>query len=323
MMTPPVPLPAPLPAASPPAVIVQPLDGAAGGMLTQLIAPRIAATPYSAVVRHDDLRRAIFGDQPTFFYPVRLQQQRALGAWHAGQLVGFLDAVVGLDADSQEVPDYHPLGLIRFMALPDRSELTGVVAEALLGAAQNFWQESGVAYVKAFHISTGYPFFQAGAGILPGDWGDVVRVLTGAGFLLRARYYCFVRRLVELVEEVVPLADLSLVFRGDWHDRRYEIYYRRVEMVARAHVVRMHVAGDEGALPIAKIIDLFVEPDWRHKDIGKWLLRRILNDATHQGDAQAVVHLAQHRHVALNLLIQQGFQEMNYRGYTLEKALTQ
>ncbi len=120
------------------------------------------------------------------------------------------------------------------MALPDRSELTAAVADALLQAAQNFWQETGVAFVKAFHISTGYPFFQAGAGILPGDWGDVVRVLTAAGFMLRERYYCFVRRLVALMEEVVPLADISLVFRGDWQDRRYEVYYRRVEMVARA-----------------------------------------------------------------------------------------
>ncbi len=85
----------------------------------------------------------------------------------------------------------------------------------------------------------------------------------------------------------------------------------------------MTIAGDEGALPISKVVDLFVEPTWRHKDIAKWLLRRILNDATHQGDVQAVVHLAQHHHAAQNLLIQQGFQEINYRGYTLEKALTQ
>jgi GNAT superfamily N-acetyltransferase len=306
-----------------PLITVQAMDAAASGVLTRILGPRIATAPYSAIVGHEQIRQEIFAEQPTSFYAVRWQQHRRLGAWRGGQLVGFLDAAVGLDAESADVPDYYPIGLIRFMALPDRSELSAPTAEALLQAAHTFWLESGVAYVKAFHISTGYPFFQAGAGILPGDWDDVVRVLTAAGFLLRARYYCFVRRLVEPVEEVVPLADISLVFRGSREDRRYEIYYRRVEMVAHAHVVRMTLAGDEGPLPIAKLIDIFVEPSWRHKDIAKWLLRRIINDATHQGDVQAVVHLAQHHHAALNLLVQQGFQELNYRGYTLEMALTQ
>lgn len=306
-----------------PLITVQAMDGAASGVLTRLISPRIAAAPYSAMIGHEQVRQEIFAERPTSFYPVRWQQHRRLGAWRGGQLVGFLDAAVGLDAESEDVPDYYPIGLIRFMALPDRSELAGAAAEALLQAAHNFWLETGVAYVKAFHISTGYPFFQAGAGILPGDWGDIVRVLTGAGFLLRARYYCFVRRLVEPVEEVVPMADISLAFRGNWQDRRYEVYYRRVDLVARAHVVRMTLEGDEGPLPVAKLVDIFVAPDWRHRDVAKWLLRRIINDATHQGDAQAVVHLAQHHHAALNLLVQQGFQELNYRGYTLEMALTQ
>jgi GNAT superfamily N-acetyltransferase len=306
-----------------PLIAVHALDEAAGGVLARFIGPRIASAPYSAVVTTEHVRREILTEQPPSFYPVRWQKHRHLGAWRAGQLVGFLDAAVGLDADSEDVPDYHPNGLIRFLALPDRREWVAPVSEALFAAAQRFWQETGVAYVKAFHLSTGYPSFQAGAGILPGDWGDLVRVLTGVGFFLSARYYCFARRLVEPIEEVAPLADLSLVYRGDWHNRRYEIYYRRVELVAQARVVRMSIQGEDGLMPVARLVHIYVGPNWRHKDIGKWLLRRAINDATHQGDVQMIVHLSQQYHIALNLLIQQGFQELNFRGYTLEMPLTQ
>jgi GNAT superfamily N-acetyltransferase len=306
-----------------PLITVQPLDNTSGGTLARLIGPRIAAAPYSSIVNAEQMRREILSEPPPSHYPVRWQHHRRLGAWRAGQLVGFLDAAVGLDSESADVPDYHPNGLIRFLALPDRREWVTPVAEALFDAAQRFWQETGVAYVKAFHISTGYPSFQAGAGILPSDWGDLIRVLTGVGFLFCTRYYCYARRLVEPLEEVVPFADLSLVYRGDWTNRRYEIYYRRVEMVAQARVVRLSIQGDDGLMPIARLVDLYVDPNWRLKDIGKWLLRRIINDATHQGDVQMIVHLAQQHHAALNLLIQQNFQELNYRGYTLEMTLTQ
>jgi GNAT superfamily N-acetyltransferase len=94
-------------------------------------------------------------------------------------------------------------------------------------------------------------------------------------------------------------------------------------LVAQARVVRLSIQGDDGPMPVARLVDLYVDPNWRLKDIGKWLLRRAINDATHQGDVQMIVHLAQQHHAALNLLVQQGFQELNYRGYTLEMTLTQ
>lgn len=306
-----------------PLITVEPLDEDAGGVLTRLIGPRIAAAPYSSIVNAEHVRREILTAPPPSQYPVRWQKHRHLGAWRAGQLVGFLDTAVGLDSDSEDVPDYYPNGLIRFLVLPDHREWVTPVAEALFDAAQRFWQESGVAFVKAFHISTGYPSFQAGAGILPSDWGDLVRVMTSVGFVFSARYYCYARRLTEPIEETVPFADLSLAYRGDWHNRHYEVYYRRVELVAQARVVRMAIQGDDGLMPMARLVDLYVDPGWRHKDIGKWLLRRAINDATHQGDVQMIVHISQHRHAALNLLVQQGFQELNYRGYSLEMALTQ
>ncbi len=306
-----------------PLVTVSVMDADAGSILARLIGPRIASAPYSSIVNAEHIRREILAEPPLSYYPVRWQQHRHFGAWRAGQLVGFLDVAVGLDSDSADVPDYHPNGLVRFLALPERGEWVMPVSEALFEAAQRFWQETGVVYVKAFHISTGYASFQAGAGILPSDWGDVVRVLTGVGFVFTNRYYCYARRLTEPVEETVPFADLSLVFRGDWHNRRYEVYYRRVEMVAQARVVRLAIQGDEGLMPLARLVDISVDPNWRHRDIAKWLLRRAINDATHQGDGEMIAYLSQQHHIALNLLVQQGFVELNYRGYTLDMNLTQ
>ncbi|HXF61953.1 MAG TPA: GNAT family N-acetyltransferase [Caldilineaceae bacterium] len=307
----------------PPTITVHTLTDAHCGVLTRFLAPRIAAAPYSSAMDEAAVRREVMAEPPPAVFPVRWQQHRRLGAWRAGQLVGFLDAAVGLDSESLDRPDYRPFGLIRFLALPDRPELIADAAAALLNAAQRFWQETGIAYVKAFHLSTGYPSFQAGAGLLPGDWGEQIRVLTGADFLLRERYYCFYRLLTDVHEEVTPLADLSLVYRGDRDDRRYELYYRRIDWVGRARLVRSRVISPQGKLPIAYLTDLYIDRPWRQQNIGKWLLRRLINDATLQGDAQMVLHLAHHQHAAVNLFIQQGFQELSYRGYTLEKALTQ
>lgn len=314
-----------------PTVTVQPLTADQCGALTRLIGPQIAATPYSLPLDEAAVRREILADAPPTVFAVRWQQHLQLGAWRGGALIGFLDAAVGHDSESLDLPAYQPLGLIRFMALPDRSEPAGEVAAALLDAVQAFWQQTGVGYVKAFHLSTGYPSFQAGAGLLPGDWGEQVRGLTTAGYRLRERYYCLYRPLGELQEEVTPSADLSLVYRGTRFDRRYEVYHRRVEWVARGRLVRAPLLMSEAVRqavlqgevqPVAYLPDLFVDPKWRRQDVGKWLLRRLINDAIMQGYPQMVIHLAHHHHAAMNLFVQQGFQELSYRGYSLDKELT-
>lgn len=314
-----------MPAAS--TLVVQPLGVEQGAALARLIGPQLAATPYSLPFNEETVRREVLGDSPPTVFPVRWQHHRRLGAWVDGTLAGFLDAAAGHDSESLDLPDYQPIGLIRLLALPDRGDLAAEIAAALLDAVQDFWQETGVGYVKAFHLSTGYPSFQAGAGLLPGDWGAQVRALTAAGFHLRERYYCLYRPLDDLLEEVVPSADLSLVHRGTRHDHRYELYYRRVEWVAQARLVRVPFGLGESPRssqvePVAYLPDIRVDPKWRRQDVGKWLLRRVINDATQQGYRQIALHLAHHHHAAMNLFVQQGFQELSYRGYTLDKTLT-
>lgn len=306
-----------------PATTVRTLTHDDAEALAALLNPLVALVPYSAELDPATIRREIMADQPPTVYPVRWQQGCQFGAWRAGQLVGFADAAVGVDRDNLHLPDYQPLGLIRFLVLPERAELVGEVAQALFQALLRFWQQTGVAHVQAYHISTGYPSVHLGAGILPGDWGDQVRSLTEQGFQLTDRYYCLQRGLPEQFEEFVPLQDLSLAPRGRPGERIYHIYFRRTDWVAQARVVGKRIARQQDPRRIAYVTELRVHPQWRQQNIGRWLLRRIVNDASLEGYHELVVHLNSRQHAAMNLFVQHGFSELNYRGYSLEKTLTE
>jgi GNAT superfamily N-acetyltransferase len=202
-------------------------------------------------------------------------------------------------------------------------------------------------------MSTGYPSFQAGLGVLPSDWTTHIRVLTGADFRLAERFYSLRRALDQPLEEITPLAQLSVVLRGRLNDRHYQVY-RQTEWIASARITNLtlpHAPFTESArataqatepvrfmappheqvrfveeekrtMRIANLVDLRVATEWQRQDIGKWLLRRVINDAITQGYHQMLVYVPHRAHIALNLFNQVGFQEENYRGYTLEKELT-
>ncbi len=170
----------------------------------QLVSHVMGRAPYSLALDTERFEREVTAPEPPTVYPVRWQRHLQIGAWRAGQLVGLIDLAAGLDSDSLDLPDYQPIGLIRFLALPEREELVNDVSHLLFERANQFWKAAGVGYVKAFHISTGYPSFQAGAGVLPGDWDEHVRVLTTAGFQFQRRYYCLHRALSTPLEESVP-----------------------------------------------------------------------------------------------------------------------
>lgn len=305
-----------------PELTIRPVDAGDVERLLPLLASHLAQTPYCTALEAATVVEQILAPDPPTVFPVRWLQRSQLGAWRARQLVGFVDVAVGHDSESLARSEYRPLGLLRFMALPQDPSLATEVAAALLEAAEHFWRTQGVGYVRAFHISTGYPVFQVGAGILPGNWHHHMRALTAAGFQLCERYYCLYRPLARPLEEVTPLALLSLVYQGNARDRTYQVY-RRTDWVGRARMVRAVVDEPRGgSMSVAYVADLYVDVPWRQQDIGKWLLRRLINDATLQGYVQMVVHLAHGWHAAMNLFIQQGFQELDYRGYTLEKVLT-
>jgi ribosomal protein S18 acetylase RimI-like enzyme len=289
--------------------------------LRELLNSVLNAMPYSAPLDAQQALDQVLGQDPHAVFPIRWQRNRCLGAWRGGRLIGFADIAVGQDSDSRHLPDYQPLGLMRFLALPERADLLEETAGKLLTMADDVWRRAGVVDIKAFHISTGYPSFQAGAGLLPGEMETQFRFLTAHGYQLADRYYALRRVLGDMMEEEVPMADVSLVYRGDATDRRYEIYHRRAERIATARTVRAALDGAKPPLKIAYVTDIQVEPPRRNRNVARWLLRRMINDATLEGYQEMLAHLRVDQHLAMGLFTRMGFEELDYRGYTLEKTL--
>ena len=305
-----------------PALSTRPLRQVDHETAARLVSQQMIRAPYSQQLTLPGFEREVTSPEPPTVHSVRWQRHLQIGAWRAGELVGFIDLAAGLDSDSHDVPDYQPIGLIRFLVLPERQDLVNEVSALLFDRAGQFWKAAGVGYVKAFHISTGYPSFQAGSGVLPGDWDDHVRVLTTTGFRFQSRHYCLRRRLDAPLEESVPSADLSVAFRGTRLDRMYEIYFRRTAWVGRARS-RVVVPNDGGGEPFATLTQIEIDRHWRRQNIGRWLLRRVINDATAQGMPEIIIHVSHEYGAALNLFAEHGFEELDYRGYSLDQTLSE
>ena len=314
-----------------PDILIRPLQGDDVAAVQALLNPILATTVYSREMTIEMVQSQVLRPSPSTIFPVRWQQNRCLGAWRGGHLIGFIDVGIGFDSDSLDEPDYRPLGILRFLALAqedDAAEGAGFVtaqlreeaAGRLLQAADLFWQESGIRTVKAFHPSTGYPALQGGVGVLPGDWAIHFRQLTGRDYRLTERYYCLQRPLSTPLEEFVSQADLSLAFRGRMDDRIYELY-RRTDRLGRARLVRLTTRRDDQTHPFGLIADLVIDPIWRRHDLGRLLVTRMINDGGLQALRELVVFVAMHQYAAASLFAQQGFQELNYRGYSFERVL--
>ncbi|MEZ4660268.1 MAG: GNAT family N-acetyltransferase [Caldilineaceae bacterium] len=331
-----------------PDIIIRPMGRDDAAALAEFLNPAFTAIAYNLPMNEALAREFIFEPGPLTLYPVRWQRHMHLGAWRARQLVGFLDAATGLDSDHQTSPDYEPLGLLRFLALPERPDLIEPVGIALLQAAERFWLDVGTRHIQAFHLSTGYPTFQAGAGVLPNEWTAHFRLLTMTGYVLRQRYQRFVRQLGPMIEEEAPRADVSIALGGNRNARTYQIYHRRIDRIGAGQVIGVQSQNvdrpgpveapdprpstptrsrpdglDDKPVRVAHVTNLYIEEAWRGQNIGKWMLRRMINDATIQGYDQMIAYLPQSRHVAWSLLTQQGFVETTYRGYSMDKVLTE
>jgi ribosomal protein S18 acetylase RimI-like enzyme len=304
-----------------PSLLVRPLQREEFPLIAEALNTALSMTPHSEMLEPRTLAIHLTDPNPPSLYPIRWQQHECLCAWRAKRLEGFIDVATGFDSDSLDMPDYRPLGLLRFLWGVNKSVPTDEILMTLLDAAEAFWRASGVAHVKAFHMSTGYPAFQAGLGALPGDWSDVMRALTSADYQLTERFYCLARRLEQPASEMLPLAELNLIYSGTPDDRIYQLY-RRADWVGTARVVSFVWETALGAHPMAKLVYIQIDPLWRGMNIGKWLVKRIINDYTLQGYRVLLAHVPHSRPAALRLLTQLGFEEQNYRGYTLEKSLT-
>ncbi|HHY58659.1 MAG TPA: GNAT family N-acetyltransferase [Chloroflexi bacterium] len=305
-----------------PTLFVRPLTPADIEAVTPTVNRLLAKSIYSRMLTVPEVQALFFGTAAPDLYPVRWQQRTTLALLRVGDLIGLLDAAVGLDSDSLDLPDYQPLGLLRWLALPEEVSAVPEAMTRLLTAAESFWRRHRVGRIKAFHPSTGYPVWQAGIGLLPADWTETVQALAAHEFRYVERYYCFACPLRnELFEEEAPHSALTLVMRGANQDRRYQIFFRRTELIADARVVQCVVEQDGQTFPLAHIVHWEVEERWRNQNIGRWLLRRMVNDAVQQSLAQMIVFVRMQQAAAINLLAQHGFVEQAFRGYVMEKEL--
>lgn len=268
-----------------------------------------------------------------------------IGAWRAGELIGFMDAATGippaekLNVDIRENRSISPgvdieanSGLLRMFILPEREALVATVAAQLFQRAEEFWLNARVQDVYAFKMGTGYPFFQAGAGVLPGDWSDHFRFLTEHGYRLEQRYRVLRLTLTNYCEEIYPDVGISLAMKSlpcGWeailyHRRIQRIGYMRIfgeTLFPEAKAADGSASTEPAAVPIATIAELYVNAEWRGKGLGKLLMRRAINDAYHRGFQSIIVYLNQSQHVAWSMFTQQGFQELSFNGYSFVKTL--
>ena len=94
-----------------------------------------------------------------------------------------------------------------------------------------------------------------------------------------------------------------------------------VRAAKNGRLVRTVVAGPTQPQNVGYLAAWSVDERWHNQKVGRWLLRRVINDATQRGLAEVVAHVHLNRAAALNLLGQHGFVELNYRGYSFGKAL--
>ena len=304
-----------------PAIAVRPITPDDLDVVRGFVNQTLAAAPFTVPLDAADAHAQWVREPPPTHYPMRWQHHLRLGAWRAGELVGFLDAATGHDSDNLDAPEHPPHGIVRFLALTPRVELADEAFALLIEATEDFWRLRGASELHAFPIGGGYPTFQAGAGILPGDWDGTVRRLTAQDWRFSKRYYALVRPSGAPLEEECPAADLSLVQQRLAEGRVYRIYQRRVQQVAIAKIVAMSLDRTGTAARVAHILDIHVDEDWRNRNVGKWLLRRLLNDAALEGNQDVLAFLPSTMATAMALFVQQGFVEINYRGYTLERTL--
>ena len=304
-----------------PTIAVHPLQRAERDACAELLNRRLLDSAYSLPMDAKTLDEQLFLPDPPTVFDVRWSKRLVLGAWRAGEMIGVLDAATGHHSGNLDLPEFEPEGLLRFLVFGERDDLVNDTFRALMDRAHTFWREEHVRQVTAFHISTGYPLFQAGAGVMPSDWSNVLRMLTGENWMFSERYYALVRSLGGALEEETPLADLSLVQQRTTNGRHYQLYHRRVDWIGRARMIGMTLDRADTVERVAHLVDLEVSELWRNRNIGKWLLRRLLNDATQQGFQEMLVYLPVSAAIAMNLFLQHGFHELNYRGYTFEKEL--
>jgi len=277
----------------------------------------ITDVPLSYPVDADTFSRLGLRNEAGTRYRTHLGVDRTgwLVARRGGQVVGFLHVCIGADYDDRARDEAFQRGIIRFLVfLPSEVE----AGTALLAAADSYFRQQQVDEIRAFHFSTGYPFYHAGIGLCPGQHDHVMRALATAGYRLTDRFFCFTRWLSGLVPEQTPRIPIRLEFKkqaGDIHLRVYDGY----KPFGILKLAPLEAYSDYVGHLVAYIASLRLDEPYRHKGIGRWLMQRALNWLWTKGYREVALHVNHANVPAQSLYRQVGFAELAFRGYTFER----
>ena len=139
-----------------------PVDGARLSAVAELVSALIISAPTAARSTLPSFAAEVCRTSRRV-YPVSCS---ASSRWRvARSAVGGASAcAIGRDGDSLDLPEYHPLGLVRVLALPPGG--ADQRGDKRSSAAQEYWRANGIGYIKAFTSARATLRSRAG-GILP------------------------------------------------------------------------------------------------------------------------------------------------------------
>ncbi|NUQ39704.1 MAG: GNAT family N-acetyltransferase [Caldilineales bacterium] len=229
---------------------------------------------------------------------------------------GFAHAAVGRLADAPR-PTRH--GFLRQLFLHPQAPAD--VAAALLTAVEAFFSAQEVTERCAFHIRSGYPCALAGRGMLPGSQFRVMAALGRAGYRISDRWLLYERSCTAPALERLPtLPGLSLQIERDAGGGVALYLAERSRPVAEAVVDQLPLLSAASSLISASLRWLRVEPAYRRKGAGRWLLLRALNELAGRGAHRLIVDINHADEAAQGLLLHLGFTELSLSGYSYRQG---
>ncbi|MCP4167669.1 MAG: GNAT family N-acetyltransferase [Chloroflexi bacterium] len=299
-------------------IVVSPLQQKDLAAVTELWNQTAETLPFSWCTSPDTFQKDIVSQNAEPYIDLQTQPEGCLVARDGKQMLGLIHCSVGYLAEDE----ITLRGFIRHLTtLPSAPNW---VAKLLLSEAEDHFRKQGVSdRVFAFHRHAGYPSLLAGRGYFATDRIDIMATLGDAGYQVRDRWFLYEKTFHSYVTEYHP-SQGNLVLRIlDSPDGITSLHVvHQGWPVAELSVVIMIELSKQRGAPIAAIKELRVEPGFRRRGVGRWLLLRTLNELTLRGVHHLIVDINHNDAAAQSLLVQLGFEEVPIRGFSYEKSQT-
>ncbi|WP_423226043.1 GNAT family N-acetyltransferase [Candidatus Amarolinea aalborgensis] len=280
-----------------------------------LVNEALTQAPFSAPVTVESFRRLGLLNEQGTLYGVALQNDPAgwLVMRNRDAVIGFVHACTGrLTATTT------PAGFIRFLVFPPGRVDVGA---ALLAAAEKFLRAAGARTLYAWHPQAGYPFYHAGVGISNGQDFYGLSALSEAGYLLTARVLSYQCVLGQPMPEYTPAIRLRCVMQQaagkPWSLTAF--LPGEPKWCATVRLAALPASLAVEGKPRAYLLEATVQEDLQRQGIGRWLLQRTCNEFSARGCAAIIAHATHQQAAAQSVLLQAGFEELSFRGYTFER----